>query len=81
LTIPNSDIVDPEAKAKDYGIPVTTLREIMYLKQVKHENCVELLEIAFEKGLYHLEFCPNATRRFIHRKERNQLYGLSLYGL
>ena len=51
LTIPNTEIVDSEdAKAKDYGIPVTTLREIKFLKQVNHENCIELLEIAFEKG-------------------------------
>ena len=35
---------------KDYGIPVTTLREIKYLKQVDHDNCVDLIEIAFEKG-------------------------------
>ena len=54
LTLPNSEIPLPEDrhKSKDYGIPVTTLREIKYLKRVRHPNCVELLDIAFEKGKY-----------------------------
>ncbi|KAJ3303121.1 serine/threonine protein kinase, CMGC, CDC2/CDK sub [Kappamyces sp. JEL0829] len=52
LTVPNLEHCAPEeqAKSKDVGIPVTTLREIKILKSLDHENLVELLEIAFDKG-------------------------------
>ena len=60
LTVPNTELVDNEsAKSKDYGIPVTTLREIKYLKQVGHENCIELLEIAFDRGKSYKTFVAN----------------------
>jgi hypothetical protein len=52
LTVPILDHSAPSEadKSKDYGIPVTTLREIKVLKKLKHSNIVNLIEIAFEKG-------------------------------
>jgi hypothetical protein len=56
LTTPNTadqpQYSPTSSVTKDYGIPVTTLREIKHLKQVNHDNCVELIEIAFEKGTF-----------------------------
>lgn len=40
----------------DDGIPATTLREIVLLKKLKHENVVKLRDISMEPGKYFLIF-------------------------
>jgi hypothetical protein len=39
------------ANNEDQGIPVTALREIRILQNMDHENVIELMEIAVEKGI------------------------------
>lgn len=38
------------------GIPATALREIVFLRQLQHENIVRLLDIVMEPGKYSLIF-------------------------
>lgn len=40
----------------DDGIPATALREIVFLRQLKHSNVVELKDIVMEPGKYLLVF-------------------------
>lgn len=53
---------------EDEGIPATTLREISALKQLKHRNVVELLDIILEERKIYLifEYIENDLRKFLN---------------
>ena len=57
---------------EDEGIPATTLREISVLKQLKHPNLVELLDIIVEHQKIYLvfEYIDNDLRKFLNNLEK-----------
>lgn len=57
------------------GVPSTAIREICLLKQLKHENVVELFEVLFDPPKITLifELCDSDLKRFIDSKENKRL--------
>jgi serine/threonine protein kinase len=53
---------------EDEGIPATTLREISALKQLKHRNVVQLLDVILEERRIYLifEYIENDLRKFLN---------------